>query len=376
MKRTLSALCLIAMIATPAGAQTREEASEELREVRDRIDTLKKELESEGRRRSRAERALADIEKSEQKVRGELAGVRKKMQQSRQRQADLERQSDEQRAELEKQRLALGQQLRVAYINGNEEWLRVVLNQQDATSLGRRMTYYGYLSRQRRETIDKVAAAIAELEQIQAEIRSELASLAELESEAAEKLAEIAETRAERSELVAKISADISSKDKEIQRLQAQAKELTDLVEALARVLPKMPVYDGEPFAGKASSLAWPVEGQILKKFGAPRADGMLKWQGVLLGAAAGTPVRSVYHGRVVFADWLDGMGLLAIVDHGDGYMSLYGHNQALLKDVGEWVDPGESIAQVGDSGGQDRPALYFEIRKDGKPVNPGRWIR
>lgn len=376
MKRTFLAFLLVAVVAASAGAQTREKASEELREVRGRIDALKKELESQGRRRSRAERSLADTEKAEQKIRGELSSVRKKIQQSRERQADLERQSDEQRARLEKQRAALSKQLRVAYINGNEEWLRVALNQQDASGLGRRMTYYGYLSRQRRETIEQVALAIAELEKIQTEIQNELASLAELESEAAEKLAEISEARAERAELVAKISADMNSKDKEMQRLQAQAKELTELVEALARVLPKMPEYDGAPFAGKVSSLAWPVDGQILKKFGAPRADGMLKWQGVLLGAPAGSPVRSVYHGRVVFADWLDGMGLLTIIDHGEGYMSLYGHNQTLLKDVGEWVDPGESIAQVGDSGGQDRPALYFEIRKDGKPVNPGRWIR
>lgn len=359
-----------------ASAQSRQEASEELKEVRERIEALQDELASVGRRRTRAERALAEIEKSEQKVRGELAGVRGKMQQSRERQGELQRQSDNQRAELEKQRTILSTQLRVAYVNGDEEWLRVVLNQQDATGLGRRMTYYGYLSQQRRATIENVAVALTELEATQAEIQVELEQLAELESEAADKLEEIADTRAERAELVAKISDDMRSKDQEIGRLQAQAKELDELVKALARVLPDIPDYDGEPFAGKAASLAWPVEGKLLKKFGASRADGMLKWEGVLIGAPAGKAVRSVYHGRVVFADWLDGMGLLAIVDHGDGYMSLYGHNQALLKDVGEWVDPGEPLAQVGDSGGQEKTGLYFEIRKDGKPVNPQRWVR
>jgi septal ring factor EnvC (AmiA/AmiB activator) len=238
------------------------------------------------------------------------------------------------------------------------------------------MTYYGYLSRQRRVTIEKVTAALGQLEKIQAEISKELAQLAKFEAEATEKLAEIAATRTERAELVNKINADIRSKDAQIERLQAQASELTNLVEALAKVLPKMPDLDAEPFAGQAASLAWPTDGSVLKNFGDSRAYGRLKWEGVLLGAPAGTVVRSVYHGRVVFSDWLDGMGLLTIIDHGAGYMSLYGHNQDLLKEVGEWVDPGEAIAHVGDSGGQAAAGLYFEIRKDGKPVNPKRWIR
>jgi septal ring factor EnvC (AmiA/AmiB activator) len=378
MKQILIVVWITLLTVAPALAepQTREQASAELKAVRDQIDTLKEDIEDEGRRRSRAERNLAEVEKSEQKVRRELTSTRKQLRDSKARQADLERQSEAQRKELKKQRTALANQLRVAYINGNEEWLRVSLSQKDATSLGRRMTYYGYLSRQRRITIEKVGMALKQLEEIQAEISRELAQLAKFEAEATEKLAEIADTRKERAELVNKINADIRSKDAQIERLQAQASELTNLVEALAKVLPKMPDIDAEPFAGQAASLSWPADGSVLKSFGDSRADGRLKWQGVLLGAPAGAVVRSVYHGRVVFSDWLDGMGLLTIIDHGAGYMSLYGHNQDLLKEVGEWVDPGEAIAHVGDSGGQVAAGLYFEIRKDGKPVNPKRWIR
>jgi septal ring factor EnvC (AmiA/AmiB activator) len=378
MKQILIVVWITLLTMAPALAepQTREQASAELKAVRDQIDTLKEDIEDEGRRRSRAERNLAEVEKSEQKVRRELTSTRKQLRDSKARQADLERQSEAQRKELKKQRTALANQLRVAYINGNEEWLRVSLSQKDATSLGRRMTYYGYLSRQRRITIEKVGMALKQLEEIQAEISRELAQLAKFEAEATEKLAEIADTRKERAELVNKINADIRSKDAQIERLQAQASELTNLVEALAKVLPKMPDIDAEPFAGQAASLSWPADGSVLKSFGDSRADGRLKWQGVLLGAPAGAVVRSVYHGRVVFSDWLDGMGLLTIIDHGAGYMSLYGHNQDLLKEVGEWVDPGEAIAHVGDSGGQVAAGLYFEIRKDGKPVNPKRWIR
>ena len=378
MKLILSALCTTLLLATAVSAapQTSEQANAELKAVQKQIETLKEDLEDEGRRRSRAERNLAEVEKSEQTVRRELTSIRKKLTDSKARQADLERQSEAQRKELEKQRATLANQLRVAYINGNEEWLRVSLSQQDATSLGRRMTYYGYLSRQRRATIEKVAAALAQLDEIKAEISGEMARLAKLEADATDKLEEIADTRTERAELVARINADISSKDAQIERLQAQATELTNLVEALARVLPKMPDIDAEPFAGKAASLSWPADGPVLKGFGESRADGRLKWEGVLLGAPSGSVVRSVYHGRVVFSDWLDGMGLLTIIDHGAGYMSLYGHNQDLMKEVGEWVDPGEAIGHVGDSGGQAAAGLYFEIRKDGKPVDPKRWIR
>jgi len=350
--------------------------SAELQQVRKRIDTLTDELEQQGRKRSRAERELAETEKSEQDARRQLTEVRAELGQSRDRQAELQQQSVRQRQHLEEQRSMLAQQVRMAYVQGNEEWLRVALNQEDVTALGRRMTYYSYLSRQRGETIRDVTAALAELEATRTELEAELQHLIALEARAAEKVEEIARMRATRSTLVSQISADIRNKDAEISRLQAQANELTELVEALARVVPAMPETGAEPFAGKTASLNWPVKGAVQRRFGAPRAGGTLKWQGVLLKAPAGADVRSVYHGRVVFSDWLNGMGLLVIVDHGSGYMSLYAHNQDLLKDVGDWVNPDEVIAHVGDSGGQNAAGLYFEIRKDGKPVDPQRWVR
>ncbi|THG71716.1 peptidase M23, partial [Pseudomonas sp. A-1] len=130
------------------------------------------------------------------------------------------------------------------------------------------------------------------------------------------------------------------------------------------------------PFAQARGRLPWPVDGQLLARFGAPRGDARLKWDGVLIGAAAGTRVRAIHDGRVVFADWLRGAGLLVIVDHGGGYLSLYGHNQTLLKAAGDLVKAGEAIATVGTSGGQDTPALYFAIRQQGQPSDPLRWCR
>jgi septal ring factor EnvC (AmiA/AmiB activator) len=143
----------------------------------------------------------------------------------------------------------------------------------------------------------------------------------------------------------------------------------------LSEVMAGFPVDTDEPFASVKGKLAWPVQGRIAGAYGQPRGAGPVKWSGVLLEAAAGTQVRAVYHGRVAFADWLSGLGLLVIVDHGSGYMSLYGHNEALLKEAGDWVDPGEPIAQVGDTGGQARAGLYFEIRLNGEPIDPNPWI-
>lgn len=381
MERVSSVLLLLTLLQigflpNVFAAPSREQANVELEQVRERISDLRKEIENDGRRRSRAEKALAKVEQEEQHARRELSQFRQQLNATRKRQRDLERQLARQAAELEAERAALSQQLRVAYINGGEEWLRVALSQKDATSLGRRMAYYGYLSRQRSTTIANLRVLLLGLEQTHRDIEHEARELVKLEKSAADKLEEIADTRAERGRLVARIAEDIANKDAEIDRLLAQAAELGELVAALARILPDMPDVDAEPFAGQTDRLAWPAKGSIVKRFGQSRADGRLKWQGVLLSAPAGSDVRAVYHGRVVFSDWLDGMGLLMIIEHGDGYMSLYGHNQDLLKDVGEWVVPDEMIAHVGDSGGRATAGLYFEIRKNGEPVNPGNWIR
>ncbi|MGI9290486.1 MAG: murein hydrolase activator EnvC family protein [Gammaproteobacteria bacterium] len=368
---------LLGLALMPARAEpSRAEASAQLEQVRGRIDGLREEIEQDGRRRTRAEKALTKVEQEEQSVHRKLKSIRDQLNATRKRQSNLENQYSQQAAQLDEERLALAQQLRVAYINGSDEWLRVVLSQQDASTLGRRMVYYSYLSRQRSAGIDTLRQLLDALDITRQEIEAEARELLALDKRLADQLEELASTRTERSRLVARINEEIESREVEIARLNSQAEELSELVAALARVVPSMPDVDAEPFAGQTASLSWPAEGPVLKRFGQSRADGRLNWQGVLLGADAGSDVRAVYHGRVIFSDWLDGMGLLLIIEHGDGYLSLYGHNQDLLKDVGEWVEPGEMIAHVGDSGGRSTAGLYFEIRKEGNPVDPGQWIR
>jgi len=316
------------------------------------------------------------VEQVEQQARRELQEIRRESASADKRQQQLIRQQQQQQAAVVAQQEALAAQVRMAYVNGDVEWLRVLLSQQNTVELGRRMTYYGYLSRQRRDVIARLQEALAEIAATREQIAVEIRRLTRLEAEAADKLEDLANTRAKRARLVKRIGEGMESRGEAIAALKTQEAELGKLITELARRLPAMPDLDAEPFAGQTAKLEWPAVGSVLKRFGQPRADGSLKWNGVLLGASAGSEVKAVYHGRVVFADWLAGMGLLTIIEHGNGYMSLYGHNQDLVKDVGEWVIPGEVIAHVGDSGGQANAGLYFEIRKDGEPVNPQNWVK
>lgn len=354
----------------------RAAAAAELDSVRERIETLAKELEQASRKRGAAEQDLRRVEKAEQGARRELDEIRRKSATTEARAAELRERERAQAAALDAHKTQLAEQVRLAHRSGGPEWLRVLLSQDDVGAVGRRMAYYGYVARSRTEAIGQLRELLDSLAATRAAIGRELEELRALERSAVAKLEEIAAQRAERARLLAKIDATITNSDAEIRKLRSQEQELGELVAELGRRLPAMPDFDAEPFAGQTDSLAWPAEGKVLRRFGEKRADGSLRWNGVLLGAPAGSDVRAVYHGRIVFSDWLDGMGLLTIIEHDGGYMSLYGHNQALLTEVGDWVMPGETIAQVGDSGGQATAGLYFEIRRDGEPVDPARWIR
>ena len=185
-------------------------------------------------------------------------------------------------------------------------------------------------------------------------------------------------SRKERKKVVRSLKAEIKSKGQQLDGLLADEQELKSLLQALTEALSDIPAAPGDhkPFAKLKGKLKWPTSGRRLKAYGESRRIGSLRWQGVVIAGKEGQEVKAVSHGRVAYADWLRGYGLLLIIDHGDGYMTLYGHNQSLFREVGDWVEKGEVIAAVGNSGGIDNHALYFEIRKDGKPTDPIRWCR
>jgi septal ring factor EnvC (AmiA/AmiB activator) len=367
---------LIAVEATPLAMAQQDvgEAERNLVEVRKRMKALEKDIKRRTVQRDHEQQALRAAETAEGELRRKISGLERDKTGVRQRLAELDARAVAQRKELTAQLDTLKQQLRLAYVTGEEQWLRLVFSQQDPSGVGRQTVYHSYLARQRNENVAAVRAELSELEKITTELAAEESRLTNLEQQERDRLAELAGARKKRSVALARIDDEIESRAGDIKKLQAEAAELEALVEELTRLLASLPAADGSSF-GQGGQMGWPTNGTLLKDFGQSRADGRLSWDGVLLGAPAGSDVRAVHHGRVVFADWLTGMGLLLIVEHGDGYLSLYGHNQDLVKNVGDRVEPGEVIAHVGDSGGQAVPGLYFELRKDGRPVNPHQWI-
>ncbi len=334
-----------------------------------------------------------------------------------------------QSARTEQQRL-IAIQARAAYQNGREEYLKLLLNQQNPEKFARTLTYYDYLSQARLEQLKNFNETLRQLTNVEKDIDAQQAQLLVQKSSLDTQRDELDKVRKERQQVLAKLNDDVKARDQKLaSREQDQAdlsKVLKTIEETLARQAreaeearkkaliaqqeaekkrlreaqaaadaentdaPRKPVKStpgalvsssgetfGGPFASTRGKLPWPVDGRLLARFGESRGDdARTKWDGVMISASAGSQVHAVHGGRVVFADWLRGAGLLVILDHGNGFLSLYGHNQTLLKSAGDVVKAGESISTVGNSGGQDTPALYFAIRQQGHPSDPAQWCR
>ncbi len=351
------------------------EAEQQLAEVRARIDDLEEQIAVRVAERGVAEGELRDAERRESGVRRKLEEIAAALTATGRRLEQLESESAAIRGELARHVAELERQLRAAYVSGRDDWLRSVLSQRDPAEIGRRLVYHSYIARQRTGLIDTVRDDLDRLAEAEASLQRERERLAESQRAERERLAELSELRERRKVALAEINKGISSRNERMARLSAEAEDLEALVAELTRILATIPIAGAVPFAERKGQMALPTSGRIIRKFGEARAEGRLRWDGILVGAPAGQDVRAVHYGRVVYADWLPGMGLLVVLEHGDGYLSLYGHNQDVVTDVGEWVDPDTVIAHVGDSGGRAVTGLYFEIRKDGTPQNPGRWL-
>jgi septal ring factor EnvC (AmiA/AmiB activator) len=368
-------LCLSSPLLAASEMQTRHA---ELERLRQRIATLQGELNIDrGRYDSlltelrRIERQIGRIGRSINTLKSQLAEQEQTMARLQQRRGALQ-------TSIAEQRRYLGGQIRAAYAMGRQEYFKILLNQEDPSAVGRTLTYYDYLNKARSERITNLNSTITELEQVQRELTLEGERLRELRRQREQERGEMEASRQERQGVVKRLQAEISSKDQQLTGLMANERELKSLLKALTEALADIPAEPGnhQPFGRLKGKLKWPTSGSRIIAYGESRKVGTLRWQGVVIAASEGQEVHAVSHGRVAFADWLRGYGLLMIIDHGDGYMSLYGHNQSLYREVGEWVEKGDAIAAVGNSGGIDRSALYFEIRKDGKPTDPVRWCR
>ena len=287
-----------------------------------------------------------------------------------QQQAALEKTRDEQQA-----RIAL--EIKTAWKMGNQGQLKVLLNQESPHTVARSMGYYRYFFKARNTLLAQYRKTLEELQQLQDRIDETLIELQTQRHNLTAQQAKLTETRGRQEAAMAQLSASINSKAAQLKQKETDRKGLEELLQAIEVALEKLELPDQyQAFSSARGKMPWPIAGKASNRFGRPRNEGKMRWQGVSIPAREGSTVNAIHHGRVVYADWLRGSGLLLIIDHGDGYMSLYAHNQSLLKDVGEWVTAETPISTVGNTGGQDRTALYFEIRHNGKPTDPAKWCR
>ena len=368
----LAAVPVVILAWSAAAAQVASER--DLAEVRRRIDTLSQQVAARTRERdsvvaelARAETALADAQLERRAVRERQTTVADRL-----RAAEAE--AELQRAALASEQSGLARQLRAAHRSGRQERLRLLLSRQAPEALGRRLVHYRYLNDARVANLDALSAGLARLAALSDQIVAERTRLDALAASNAALIEDLRAGQAERQRLVSALDAKLAEERDLLVALERQESDLSELLAELAEILADYPIDAESPMGELRGQLTWPVAGELAMQFGERRGRG-LRSKGVVIATSAGSDVRAVYHGRVAYADWLPGMGMLLIVDHGDDLMSLYGYNETLLRDVGDWVSPGEVIATVGNSGGQASPGLYFELRRGSEPLNPQPWF-
>jgi septal ring factor EnvC (AmiA/AmiB activator) len=304
----------------------------------------------------------------------ELSKTEISLNDNRQQMIELRKQQKGYLTSLDAQKSVLAKQIRSAYMTGNYDFAKMLLNQQDAANFERTITYYQYLNKARKSQIDNFNLLVKDLQKVNANLIENQSDLKQLKSKQLEQQQTLTLNQINREKTLLSMQNAIESDEVKIAQLQINEK---NLLEALTRAQQKVDKLDItlnglSDFRGR---LLMPAQGNLRKMFGRFR-QGQIKWKGVVINGIAGNSVIAIHHAKVLYSDWLRGFGLVTVLDHGDGFMSLYGHNQALLKQAGEVVQAGEAIALLGQSGGQSRPNLYFEIRHKGKPINPVNWLK
>lgn len=342
---------------------------EEMRELVAAREATQGERVTETRALREADLALATVARATREVEDRLAAQQRELVMLAAQDAELAR-------GLQAQRAAIAALVRSAYAIGRHGELRLVFAPERVGSTARLLAYHRFLQRDRAQRIAAIAADLAELAAVRVATQKVGAELEATRVALVAQQAALDAERAARRQTLATMETVLSDHAVRLATLGKSEKTLLQLLERLRDAIADIPtvIAGGEPFAKTRGRLPWPLAGKLLAGYGSTGPDGRTN-QGVLISGETGARVKAVAHGRVAYADWLKGYGLLAIVDHGDGYMTLYAHNEALLKDVGEWVERGEDLATAGTSGGNPTPGVYFELRKNGRPVNPSQWL-
>jgi septal ring factor EnvC (AmiA/AmiB activator) len=368
--------CASAWAAAPEPADSTQ-AKAKLAAVRARIAALTNRLGDELKQRDASSARLRETELVITAKRQRLDALRAAQAAAERRRSELRGEQLRDQDALQAERAALAAQVRAAYMIGRQEQLRLLLNQSNPARLGRTLTYYGYFAEDRSSKIDSIQGQVLRLQQLVMEIDQQSAQLKTLEDDASREMAGLEHARADRADALAALSKQVASGNQELAGLKREEQAVESLVADLERVLQDFPVDSTQSFDRMRGKLPWPVPGRVTAHYQEQHANSAagMRWNGEMIEAARGAKVRAPYFGRVVYADWLQGLGLLLIIGHSGGYMTLYGHAEVLYKSVGDWVAPGDVIAALSDANGA-APQLYFEIREGRKTVDPKVWLK
>lgn len=363
---------LLTSVAWSAGPQTPEEARQQIQALQKDLAKLNSWLEDLKDERSSIEKQLESKEQSIQDLSKQILELQQSLEKGAAQLNTLQSQQRSLQLSIQQQHEQIAAQLRAVYRSGDDEGLKFLLNDRPADESMRLIHYNRYFSTARQSLVNGFSAEANDLNLIEKSIRSQRAQMVQEQADLKKRQSRISEEQAQRKKLLAKIETDLNSGDQKAIQLKKNEAQMQALLKQLEQALADIQIPDQDtPFGTQ--------KGKLLKPLNVVRRlpdNSQINLGGVALAARDGESVHAIYHGRVVFADWMRGFGFLMIVDHGDGYMSLYGYNQSLLKEVGEWVNANEVIATAGSSGGRADPSLFFAIRHNGEPLSPLSWVR
>lgn len=348
--------------------------SSRLKEIRSDISHLKQSIGSDKKQQKSLQNELRKLEKEIAGLSRQQRNTDKKLKSQKKEQKALIKQQAQLNKKHAQQQDNLGQQIRAAHSAGQQQTLKLILNQNNPAELSRTMTYYGYFTEAQSGAIEDTQENLAAVVENKKQLEQSTQRLQKLRQEQTKQQRALGKRQTDRKTVLVELDKNISSKEQRLQQLQEDEQALSKLVEEIRRR--SATLAKPSNLAQLKKKLKWPTQGKIRNRFGTSRNQAGMKWQGVTIAGKEGQEVRSIAAGKVVYADWIRGYGLMLIVDHGHQYMSIYSHNQSLYKDVGDMVRRDEVVASLGNSGGKTDHALYFEVRHKGKPVNPARWCK
>ena len=374
-------LCVLFAAHTPLFAQDSSpdpiEVQQKLEALETEITKFRKLLESTEGQKSSLEQNLESNEKKISEILNTIRLLQNDLKETQNNLSSLGDQQNDLLGSQREQQSLISSQIRASYELGNQPYVKVVLNQQDPNQISRMLTYYDHFNKARIKQIETYEATIRDLAVIEDEILVRNQQLKQRRLKLQIEQAGLRSAQHEKLKTLAGLKLEIKKTGSEIKLKLADREQLEAILSRITVGIDGIPTpQQSKPFLSVKGEMLLPVAGKISHRFGTRKSDGKQKWNGVFIDAAEGDPIYSIHHGRIVFSDWLRGFGLLLIINHGEGYMSLYGHNQVLYRQTGDWVAAGDLVANVGNSGGQSKSGLYFEIRNAGKPSNPQQWCQ